>query len=112
MRTASFDRKTRETKIKLDLSLDGAGEGKINTPLKFMNHMLECFAKHSKFDLVIEASGDVEVEDHHLVEDLGITLGLALDKALGEKKGINNWRGSCNPVICWYKLVKYSCATC
>ena len=72
MRTASVERKTKETSIELKLNIDGSGKAKVETPLKFMNHMLENFSKHSLFDLEVKASGDVEVEDHHLVEDLGI----------------------------------------
>ena len=88
MRTATVDRKTKETEISLMLNLDGSGNSKIDTPLRFLNHMLENFAKHSSFDLEISASGDVDVDDHHLVEDVGIVLGEAFDKALGDKKGI------------------------
>ncbi|GAF69546.1 unnamed protein product [marine sediment metagenome] len=88
MRTATVDRKTKETEISLKLNLDGGGNSKIDTPLKFLNHMLENFAKHSSFDLEISARGDVDVDDHHLVEDVGIVLGEAFGKALGDKKGI------------------------
>ncbi len=88
MRTAKIERKTKETQISLELNLDGEGKAEIKTPLKFMNHMLENFSKHSRFDLKIRAEGDIEVDDHHLVEDLGICLGQAIDKALGDKKGI------------------------
>ncbi len=89
MRTAKIARKTKETQITLELNLDGAGRSKIKSPVNFLNHMLENFAKHASFDLTISAKGDVKVEDHHLVEDLGLCLGEALDKALGDKKGIN-----------------------
>jgi len=89
MRNAKISRKTKETEIKLELKLDGFGRSKVNTPVKFMNHMLENFSKHSGFDLKISASGDVDVEDHHLVEDLGICLGQAIEKALKDKKGIS-----------------------
>ena len=88
MRTATVDRKTKETEISLKLNLDGSGNSKIDTPLKFLNHMLENFSKHSSFDLEISAKGDVDVDDHHLVEDVGIVMGEAFDKALGDKKGI------------------------
>ena len=88
MRTATVDRKTKETEISLKLNLDGSGNSKIDTPLKFLNHMLENFSKHSSFDLEISAKGDVNVDDHHLVEDVGIVMGEAFDKALGDKKGI------------------------
>jgi imidazoleglycerol phosphate dehydratase HisB len=87
-RKAKVSRATKETKIVLELNLDGTGKSSIKTPLNFLNHMLENFAKHSRFDLTIKASGDIEVEDHHLIEDLGICLGEAFDKALGDRKGI------------------------
>jgi imidazoleglycerol-phosphate dehydratase len=89
MRTAKISRKTKETQISLELNLDGSGKSKIKTPVNFLNHMLENFAKHASFDLTIDAKGDVVVEDHHLVEDIGLCLGEALDSALGDKKGIN-----------------------
>jgi len=87
-RKSSVKRKTRETSIEISLNLDGVGKGKIKTPLKFLNHMLDSFSRHSSFDLNVKASGDIEVDDHHLVEDMGICLGEALLKALGDKKGI------------------------
>ncbi|MDD5111161.1 MAG: imidazoleglycerol-phosphate dehydratase HisB [Candidatus Altiarchaeota archaeon] len=88
-RKASISRETKETKIAISLNLDGNGKSSIKTPLKFLNHMLASFTKHSGFDLKITASGDVDVDDHHLVEDIGIVLGTAIQKALGSKKGIN-----------------------
>jgi imidazoleglycerol phosphate dehydratase HisB len=89
MRSAKVVRKTREVDIKLELKLDGKGKSAVKTPLKFLNHMLENFAKHGGFDLKVAAKGDVDVDDHHLVEDLGICLGEALLAALGDKRGIN-----------------------
>ncbi len=89
MRSAKVERETKETQVKLELNLDGAGKSSIDTPLKFLNHMLENFSKHSGFDLKVKAEGDVDVDDHHLVEDMGIVLGEALLKSLGDKKGIN-----------------------
>jgi len=89
MRTAKISRKTKETQISLELNIDGSGKSKIKTPVNFLNHMLENFAKHASFDLTIDAKGDIQVEDHHLVEDIGLCLGEALDTALGDKKGIN-----------------------
>ena len=89
MRTAKISRKTKETQISLELNIDGSGKSKIKTPVNFLNHMLENFAKHASFDLILDAKGDIEVEDHHLVEDIGLCLGEALDTALGDKKGIN-----------------------
>lgn len=87
-RSAKVERETGETDVTVELGLDGSGESWIDTPLKFLNHMLENFSKHSGFDLTVNASGDVDVDDHHLTEDLGIVLGEALLKALGDKKGI------------------------
>lgn len=88
MRKASLKRQTNETKVSVELELDGSGSYDIQTPLKFLNHMLEGMARHSGFDLKVVADGDVDVDDHHLVEDLGIVFGQALDKALGDKAGI------------------------
>jgi imidazoleglycerol-phosphate dehydratase len=88
-RTCLVVRKTKETQIDLELDLDGSGKSSIKTPLSFLNHMLEGFCRHSSFDLKLTAKGDVDVEDHHLVEDVAICLGEALDKALGDKKGIS-----------------------
>jgi imidazoleglycerol-phosphate dehydratase len=87
-RQAKIARKTGETSIKLSLTLDGTGEYRIETPIPFLNHMLELFARHGLFDLTIKASGDTDVDFHHTVEDIGICLGKAFQKALGEKKGI------------------------
>jgi imidazoleglycerol-phosphate dehydratase len=98
MRSAKIKRETKETQISLELNLDGTGKSEIKTPLNFMNHMLENFSKHSRFDLRVKADGDVEVDDHHLMEDLGICLGQALDKALGDKKGIARMGSSCVPM--------------
>jgi imidazoleglycerol-phosphate dehydratase len=88
MRAAKIVRKTKETYVCVQLNLDG-GVARIRTPLKFLNHMLENFAKHSGYGLNITAEGDTDVDDHHLVEDVGICLGEALLKALGDKRGIN-----------------------
>ena len=87
-RKATINRTTKETQIKLTLGLDGRGEGGISTMIPFMDHMLELFAKHGLFECRIDAKGDTDVDDHHLVEDMGICLGEALKKALGEKKGL------------------------
>lgn len=89
MRTARIERITNETQITAVLNLDGSGTNKIQTPLGFFNHMLEAFSRHGLFDLEISAQGDLEVDQHHLVEDCGIILGMAFKKALGDKKGIN-----------------------
>lgn len=90
-RTATINRKTSETDIKLSLSLDGTGKYAIKTPLPFFNHMLEAFSKHGMFDLKLTATGDVDVDDHHLVEDVGLCLGQAIKKALNNKKGIRRY---------------------
>ena len=90
-RTARIQRKTTETDIAVDFCLDGTGTARVHTTIPFMDHMLGLFTKHGRFDLVIQASGDTEIDDHHLVEDLGICLGDALKEALGSKKGINRY---------------------
>ncbi len=90
-RSALIHRKTKETDISIKLGVDGTGVYKIKTPLPFLTHMLEAFAKHGLFDLEIKSSGDIEVDDHHLVEDIGITLGEAFEKALGDKKGLRRY---------------------
>lgn len=87
-RIATIKRKTKETQIDMTLNLDGSGRYRVKTNVPFMNHMMEAFSKHSFMDLSLTAKGDVHIDDHHLVEDLGIALGEALDKALGSKKGI------------------------
>lgn len=88
MRTAEIKRKTAETDIVLSLNLDGKGISDIQTGCGFLDHMLVLFASHGKFDLTVKCNGDVQVDDHHSVEDIGICLGLAFSKALGDKKGI------------------------
>lgn len=90
-RTAKISRKTNETDITVELSLDGAGKYSINTGIGFLNHMLELFSKHSLIDLVIDAKGDLGVDEHHTIEDIGICLGQAIKKALGDKKGIRRY---------------------
>ena len=90
-RTVTVDRKTSETDIKLTLSLDGAGVPDIRTGIPFFDHMLTLFARHGLFDLTVAAQGDIEVDYHHTVEDVGITLGQALAKALGDKAGIRRY---------------------
>lgn len=87
-RTASVERKTRETDIRVALTVDGCGRSAVDTGMPFLNHMLELFSKHSLVDCVIRAKGDIEVDYHHTVEDLGLVLGDALDRALGDRKGI------------------------
>jgi len=90
-RTATVKRETRETKIVVELNLDGTGASKLSIGLPFLEHMLDQVARHGMIDLRIEAKGDLEIDAHHTVEDVGITLGQALDKALGEKKGIRRY---------------------
>ena len=87
-RQARVERKTKETDVTIHLNLDGAGASKVATPIPFFSHMLEAWAKHGLMDLAVEAHGDVEVDIHHTVEDVGIVLGQALGQALGDKKGI------------------------
>lgn len=93
-RTSKVERATRETDILLVLKVDGTGASKIETGIPFFNHMLELFARHSMMDLTVKAKGDLEVDYHHTVEDIGLVLGQALDEALGDRKGIARY-GSC-----------------
>lgn len=88
MRTCTIDRETKETKIHMSLNLDGKGTAQIDTGVGFLDHMLELFAFHSGFDLEVKCQGDLKVDSHHTVEDLGIVLGQCIIKALGDKKGI------------------------
>jgi imidazoleglycerol-phosphate dehydratase len=87
-RTATITRTTKETDVRVELNLDGSGHGKVQTGVPFLDHMLLLFAKHGIFDLEVQCKGDLEIDPHHSVEDIGICLGTALDKTLGEKKGI------------------------
>ncbi len=88
MRTAVVERNTKETQIRIELNLDGTGESTVKTPIGFLTHMLETFAKHGVFDLEMEVHGDTAVDQHHTVEDTGIVLGEAFRKALRDKRGI------------------------
>ena len=88
MRRATLHRKTNETDIRLTLTLDGSGRYEVSTGIRFLDHMLELFARHGGFDLKLAAAGDLDVDQHHTVEDVGIALGEAFDRALGSKKGI------------------------
>jgi len=94
MRTAQIDRKTKETDISLFLGLDGKGVSEVRSGVGFLDHMLELFAKHGRFDLKLSCSGDLNVDAHHTVEDIGICLGEAFVKALGGKEGIRRY-GDC-----------------
>ena len=89
MRRAVVDRRTTETAIELSIALDGKGRYKVHTGIRFLDHMLELVARHGGFDLRIAAKGDLDVDQHHTVEDLGIALGEAVSKALGTRRGIN-----------------------
>ena len=91
MRIAKFTRNTTETQIKIAINLDGTGKYSINTGIGFLDHMLGLFSKHSLIDLNIQTNGDLEVDEHHTVEDIGICLGQALKQALGDKKGIRRY---------------------
>jgi imidazoleglycerol-phosphate dehydratase len=90
-RTARVERRTKETAIELTLGVDGRGRYDVQTGVPFLNHMLELFTRHGFFDLTVRASGDVEVDDHHTVEDVGLTLGQAFREALGSKEGIRRF---------------------
>jgi imidazoleglycerol-phosphate dehydratase len=89
VRRGVIDRKTTETKIALALTIEGRGRYQISTGIRFLDHMLELFARHGGFDLTARVDGDLDVDQHHTVEDLGIALGEAVSKALGDRKGIN-----------------------
>src|ERR1700693_3907692 len=89
MRSASIDRKTKETEIVGSLRVDGRGKYEISTGIRFFDHMLELFTKHGGFDLKLKADGDLDVDQHHTEEDVGIVLGQLISKALGDRKGIN-----------------------
>lgn len=89
MRRAVIDRKTTETQILLKLGIEGRGRYQVRTGIRFLDHMLELFARHGAFDLVLDARGDLDVDQHHTVEDVGIALGEAVSAALGSRRGIN-----------------------
>ena len=93
-REASVERNTKETEIKLKINLDGTGYSDIETGVGFFNHMLDGFTRHGLFDLSVRVHGDLQVDDHHTIEDTGIVLGTALKEAIGDKKGIKRY-GSC-----------------
>ena len=98
MRTSTIKRNTEETKIELSLNLDGKGMCKIDTGCGFFDHMLTLFSKHSKIDLDVTCKGDINVDYHHTVEDIGIVLGKAILEALGDKKGINRYADTILPM--------------
>ena len=117
-REASAERNTKETEIKLKINLDGTGYSDIETGVGFFDHMLDGFTRHGLFDLSVRVHGDLQVDDHHTIEDTGIVLGTALKEAIGDKKGIKRY-GSCillwmNPwcsvrSICPEDLTLYGC---
>ncbi|MBE6726339.1 MAG: imidazoleglycerol-phosphate dehydratase HisB [Ruminococcaceae bacterium] len=98
MRQAAVERKTAETDISLTLRLDGTGSSQIDTGVGFLDHMLTLFAKHGRFDLALVCRGDVEVDDHHSVEDIGIALGEAFSRAMGDKRGIRRYGDTILPM--------------
>ena len=97
-RKASVSRKTSETDIKMDFNMDGTGVTSIETGIGFLDHMLNSFAKHGLFDLTVSVKGDIYVDSHHTIEDTGIALGMAIRKALGDKKGIKRYGSSLLPM--------------
>lgn len=90
-RRAAVDRKTRETEIRVEVNLDGTGQSSMKTPVPFLDHMLDQIARHGLIDLDVRAEGDVHIDDHHTVEDIGIVLGQAVAQALGDKSGIRRY---------------------
>lgn len=97
-RTSTLSRKTKETEISVKLNLDGKGDSRISTGIHFFDHMLTLFAKHGLFDLEIECAGDTQVDGHHTVEDVGITLGEAFHQALGSKEGVSRFGAAYVPM--------------
>jgi imidazoleglycerol-phosphate dehydratase len=97
-RVATVERKTRETQVAVSLALDGRGRSEIATGVPFLDHMLESFARHGFFDLKVEAKGDLKVDDHHTVEDVGIVLGRAFRQALGDRSGIRRFGSAMVPL--------------
>ena len=98
MRTSSQERNTKETQIKMTLNIDGSGIGNINSGIGFFDHMLNSFAKHGNFDLDLDCIGDLNVDCHHTVEDIGIVLGTCFKEALGNKEGINRYASFVMPM--------------
>ncbi|MCI9180909.1 MAG: imidazoleglycerol-phosphate dehydratase HisB [Lachnospiraceae bacterium] len=98
MRKAHIVRNTRETKIVMDLNLDGKGEADISTGIGFFDHMLNSFARHGFFDLTVKVEGDLEVDTHHTIEDTGIVLGMAIKEAVGKKEGIKRYGSAILPM--------------
>lgn len=97
-RTAAVTRTTRETSIRMTLDLDGSGKASIKTGIGFLDHLLDALARHARFDLALICEGDLQVDDHHTAEDCGLALGEALDKALGERRGVNRFGWALAPL--------------
>ncbi|MBY6036854.1 imidazoleglycerol-phosphate dehydratase HisB [Fictibacillus nanhaiensis] len=97
-RQHTIERNTKETQISLSLAIDGEGQTDIETPVPFLNHMLDAIARHGHFDLSVKAAGDVEIDDHHTTEDVGICLGQAIQGALGDKQGIKRYGNAFVPM--------------
>lgn len=104
-RRAVVERNTRETRIRVELELDGTGQHAIKTPLPFLSHMLDQLGRHGMFDLTVHAEGDVEIDGHHTTEDVGIVIGQAFTKALGDKRGIRRYGSATLPM-------DEACVTC
>ena len=98
MRTASVERRTRETQVSVELGLDGEGRAEVSTGVPFLDHMLESFARHGFFDLKLAATGDLHIDEHHTVEDVGIVLGRAFRQALGDRSGIRRFGSALVPL--------------
>ena len=99
-RTADISRQTKETKIQISLDLDGAGNAQVETGVGFFDHMLDLLSRHSLIDLNAHAEGDLDVDAHHTVEDVGIVIGQCLEKALGDKRGIHRYGWAIVPMPC------------
>src|SRR5918911_2016661 len=97
-RTATVRRETRESRVEIALNLDGSGRGDVSTGIGFLDHMLDSLARHARFDLTVRAEGDLHVDQHHTAEDVGISLGQALDKALGERRGLRRFGDAVVPL--------------
>jgi imidazoleglycerol-phosphate dehydratase len=97
-RRADLERKTKETQIRLSLDVDGSGKRAIRTPVPFLSHMLEAFARHGVYDLDVEATGDIEIDAHHTVEDIGLVLGNAFEQALGDRAGLVRYGSATLPM--------------
>ncbi len=98
MRTAAIERITKETQLRVDLAIDGTGSRTIETPLPFLSHMLDAFARHGVFDLTVKAAGDIEIDGHHTVEDTGLALGSAFEQALGDRAGLVRYGSATLPM--------------